>query len=288
MKTAITIVILASTTAFFACIAFKTSVEAYPSATAKEYAVNAQGQSSFSPSNDNASNDHAEGAQNDRPHWYETAEWWLVIAAIPTLIFVGWQSRETARSAKASNRNVEAVMDERRARIEIIAGNVALNTNNPIGIGVSLKNGGPTMAFIKGGRVRLLRTDQEITPDYAVGVDIPFTGTVSGGIQTPTQMAVFLEPTQTLTVNDVVEINGQQRFIHFYGFVRYQDIYKRIFQVRIHLRWFVHTGLVMPGQITVYWEPAGKAEDNSDTEQKQPRKNWIERLDEWLDAQSPN
>jgi hypothetical protein len=288
MKIVVKSVILIFVCASFVCIASEPSVNAKRSIATDVDASNAQSSPSFALSYDGATNGRADETQNDLPYWYESAEWWLFIAAIPTLIFVGWQAKETASAAAAANRNVEAVMDERRARVEIIAGGVPVDADKPIGIGVSLKNGGPTMAFIKGGRVRLLRADKEIEPDYGAGVDIPFTGAVPQSYQTPTQMAVLLEPNPTLTANQVVEINGRKSFIHFYGFVRYQDIYKRAFEVRIHLRWFVYTGLVMAGQCTVWWEPTGKQEDNSDEEKKPSKKSWIERLDGWLDACSPD
>jgi hypothetical protein len=173
----------------------------------------------------------------DTPPWYQSAEWWLVIAAIPTLIFVGWQARETARSAETANRNIEAVMDEKRARVEILAGNVALDADKPIAIGVRLKNAGPTMAFIQGGKAGLLKADKEIEPNYPAGAAIPFIGPLAASTETTTQMVIFLQPSPTLTIPHVVEIQGTQSFIHFYGF-----IYGRIFGYE-----YISAGSYKPG-----------------------------------------
>jgi hypothetical protein len=50
------------------------------------------------------------------PSWYESSEWMLVIVGFITAIAVGLQSWWTRRSADAANRNIELIMDERRAR----------------------------------------------------------------------------------------------------------------------------------------------------------------------------
>jgi hypothetical protein len=49
-----------------------------------------------------------DACQNQTPHWYASPEWWLVIVAIPTLIFIWYQTRETAHAAKATQIAAEA------------------------------------------------------------------------------------------------------------------------------------------------------------------------------------
>lgn len=75
---------------------------------AKTYAFssNPQGQLSSSLPNNTCACANKDGTQDQKPHWYASSEWWLVIVAIPTLILIWWQARETARSAKASEDNI--------------------------------------------------------------------------------------------------------------------------------------------------------------------------------------
>src|ERR1700733_12845039 len=53
----------------------------------------------FALVNNSNSGENTQGTQQKSP-WYASPEWWLVIFAIPTLVFVAVQARETARSAK--------------------------------------------------------------------------------------------------------------------------------------------------------------------------------------------
>ena len=42
--------------------------------------------------------------------WYEIPEWWLCILGVPTLVFVGWQSWETRKAAKAGSESARAAL----------------------------------------------------------------------------------------------------------------------------------------------------------------------------------
>jgi hypothetical protein len=264
MKTIVTTIILMSIAAFFVCFASDPSVKANPGTSANENAANAHGQSSFALSNDNAANEHTESAQNDSPPWYETAEWWLVIAAIPTLIFVGWQARETARSVEASNRNIEAVMNERRARVEVIA-DLAWTGTTHISA-VSLRNEGPTLGIISDASARLVESVGDVEVDYGECTPLGFTGTIAPGSET---LKVVIN-------QDAATIQAGQSVFHFYGFARYEDVYRRAHRVQVHTQW---------GGNGV-WIIAGKPEDNSDTEEKQPEKSLLKRFNDWLDKVS--
>jgi hypothetical protein len=92
--------------------------EAQQCASTEKASPNKQGQSSLSFPSNSCACENEQPAQNQSPHWYtplKRPEWWLVILAIPTLIFVGWQARETARSAKAAQGNAEALINSERA-----------------------------------------------------------------------------------------------------------------------------------------------------------------------------
>jgi hypothetical protein len=212
----------------------------------------------------------------------------LVVAGFVTAGVILWQSWETRKAAKIANRSLEAVMDKERARLEILAGNIALDAAKPIAIGVRLKNSGPTMvSSIEGGTARLLTAGRDVELDYMTSTPLGFTGTLAASSETSMAALVFLQPNPTLTVSQVVDIQGQQSFVHFFGFVRYRDVYNRSFVVRVHLRWFVRTGLLMQGQISQYWDKTEKPDENSDTQEEPPTKTWIEWLDERMDKLSP-
>jgi hypothetical protein len=218
--------------------------------------------------------------------WYATPEWWLAILGFPTLFFLAWQAVETRRAAEFANRNIESFMDKERARVEIIAGDIALGSQQPTRVGVTLKNGGPTMAFIEEGAVRLVKTQKEVEPNYIDCAKVGFVGTLPANSTSPGVYVVFLKPEPTLTEAQILEIREGKSFIHFYGFVRYRDVYERTHRVRVHLRWVMLWGLVMEGQVTEWWEPAGIREENSDTEEKSAEKNWMQRVVDRLDKLS--
>jgi hypothetical protein len=58
--------------------------------------------------------------------------------------------------------------------------------------------------------------------------------------------------------------------LHFYGFVRYSDIYGQIWRINIHRRWVVQLGVVLSGQITNWWEAIGPTEENAEIREEKP------------------
>jgi hypothetical protein len=54
---------------------------------------------------------------NKSPKWYVSAEWWIVIVAALTLIAVAYQSRETARAAKAAQASTELLWESQRPQL---------------------------------------------------------------------------------------------------------------------------------------------------------------------------
>jgi hypothetical protein len=47
-------------------------------------------------------------------HWYTNPEWWLCILGFFTLLFLGWQSWETRKAAKATKESAKAMWDSIR------------------------------------------------------------------------------------------------------------------------------------------------------------------------------
>jgi hypothetical protein len=69
-----------------------------------------------------ATTPHKKSAHAETPHWYALPEWWLFILAVPTLGFLGWQAKETRRTADgsrdaavAAQKSVDAFINSERA-----------------------------------------------------------------------------------------------------------------------------------------------------------------------------
>ena len=174
------------------------------------------------------------------------------------------QARATEIAAHAATKSADALISKERARIEIIAGKVQVASGTGIGISCYLNNVGPTTAFIEDGGVACVEAAKEIEVNYEECIKIPFVGNIPANSRTPTQFLVPLRPKFMLTNDEVLQIRNGNSFVHFYGYIRYRDVFDRSRRVQVHLRWFMRWGGMIQGQIMEWWEPAGKPEDNKD------------------------
>jgi hypothetical protein len=174
------------------------------------------------------------------------------------------QARATETAAEAATKSVESLISKDRARIEIIAGKVQVASGSAIGITCFLNNVGPTPAFIEDGGILLLQGAKDVEVDYDKCVKIPFVGNIPANSRTPTQFGVPLQSKPILTDDEAVAIRQGNSFVHFYGYVRYRDVFDRLRRVQVHLRWFMRWGGMMKGQVMEWWEPVGEPEDNKD------------------------
>lgn len=62
-----------------------------------------------------SSNSPTGNATAERPPWWSTSDWWLVVIAGLTGCVIGWQSWETRKAANAANSNIQAVIYAERA-----------------------------------------------------------------------------------------------------------------------------------------------------------------------------
>jgi hypothetical protein len=106
----------------------------------------------------------------------------------------------------------------------------------------------------------------EIEVDYGKCTKMPFVGNVLANSRTGGESLVTLQPETMITEAQALEIRESKSFIHCYGYVKYRDVFERRRRVRLHLRWVMRWGGMIEGQIMEWWEPAGKTEENSDTE----------------------
>jgi hypothetical protein len=190
----------------------------------------------------------------------------LVLVGFITAGAIIWQSWHTRRAADAANRNIEATMNERRARIEIIASHVAATSVKPEGpyiVSVSLKNIGPTVGTIRGVSARLVESAEEVEPNYRECTRLGLTGTIP--------------PNDKSSEVTIIQKMEGQSVIHFYGFALYEDVYGRTHRVKVHIQW---------GGDGI-WIIAGKPAENSDIEEKRPHKSWMQRLTEFSEKSPP-
>jgi hypothetical protein len=65
--------------------------------------------------NNETSYPYTQAANAESPHWYASPEWWLCILGVPTLIFVGYQSRLMAKHAEHFANLAKAATDNAKA-----------------------------------------------------------------------------------------------------------------------------------------------------------------------------
>jgi len=81
--------------------------QADQSTKADKSTANPQGQLAAPLPNNTCTCTDKDTSKNQTPHWYASPEWWLVIVAIPTLVLIWYQARETARAARAAQMSAE-------------------------------------------------------------------------------------------------------------------------------------------------------------------------------------
>src|ERR1700676_63737 len=98
-------------TAFVLCcaIAMQFAGKPYQATTRDQQTTNAQRSNTTASQNDQKATGHADHPDNGTPEWYATPEWWLVGVGILTFLTIAYQSRETARAAKAAANSVQAI-----------------------------------------------------------------------------------------------------------------------------------------------------------------------------------
>ena len=187
-----------------------------------------------------------------------------IIVAIRTLYILRAQTAATRQAAEAAIAANEAAISKDRARLQIIAGGVSLQTGQTIGITYYLNNIGPTTAFLEEGGINLVKGTEQIVVDYSKCAKLPFVGSILANSRTANEGFILIALPAPLNVSEVLEFRNGKAFIHCYGYVKYRDVFDRPREVRLHLRWYMSFGGVIPGQITEGWSTVGPAEENSD------------------------
>lgn len=193
----------------------------------------------------------------------------LVVVAGITGAFIAWQAWETRKTAKASVSGIELIISKDRARISINVNNInpcsqeaGFNSASAL-----IENTGPTQAFVKDFRARLVRTsEKEVPANYSECHVAFYHESIQGHSRYKNGFLFNLEPNPFMTTDEVIEVHKEQSFIHFYGFADYRDVFDRNRRTTIHLRWTMKWGGVIPGEIIGWWTPVGPAHENDDVE----------------------
>jgi len=147
--------------------------QAKQSTKANKTSPNPQGQPSATFIDNTRPNARTDGSQKNHPHWYASPEWWLVIVAVPTLILIWYQARETARAAKVTKIAAEATKSQVGAMIASerawIDGELAISQ----GLGIyrytlKARNLGRTPGQIYSYRISPALYNDQFSPDTLV------------------------------------------------------------------------------------------------------------------------
>lgn len=198
----------------------------------------------------------------------------LIAQTIAQVEVLARTAEAASKSAGTAKENLEAKISKDRASINIILGNVVpmsqshgQDPTKPVlnGVTCQLENCGSSRAIVNDFRGRYLHvTTPNFTPDYRDCHQLR----IDKHIEDRTDWMYFLlEPSSTLTEEEVIQIRGGDSSLHFYGFVRYTDVFTRTWKKTFHMQWRIRLGVVLEGAITDGWERVGAPEENQETEE---------------------
>jgi hypothetical protein len=175
---------------------------------------------------------YQDSSQEKTPHWYASSEWWLVIVAIPTLILIWYQARETARSAKAAQDGIELMMSKERARLRIEMEDLDLvPTDGAYEVKFKVRISGPTPAFIVDTKCaafigpKQIMADEE-TADRLMRPLYSFPSVIEPGrdVDAYAFLGFVVEDGMDLEIQAVK--NGEL-FVGMRGIITYTDVFER-------------------------------------------------------------
>jgi hypothetical protein len=180
-------------------------------------------------------------------------------------------------SANAAIQGVALTMNKERARIEIHATDINphAGTESFNGVYCWLENCGFTRAFIVESKGKFLNsTSPEMESEQAPNRSLIYSEHIEQGERSD-NVLLALEPNAFLTDDDVIKIRKGETFLHFYGFVKYRDIFDRLWTKNVHLRWTMRFGGVVQDSAgdrakMDWWEPVGRPEENGEIQEEKP------------------
>lgn len=242
---------------------------AQPNSTTAKHETDATDHAQQAPTARNNCEPAANAAKTDSepPRWYTSSEWWLVIVAGLTGIFIAWQARETAHAAKAMEQSTGTQMGVEQGRASIIW-DPRINRNKVTHEGTQFyfnwycENWGKTPITLKkiASRFIVVRSLNDVPqkPNYGACTEVRY----QGEPLFPTEPGVpdsgwFSNPLETaLPLEEItIKINNQSSVLYAYGVVEYTDIWGRPHEMRF--------GVVFdPRKPDEPWRVAGPPEYN--------------------------
>jgi hypothetical protein len=186
---------------------------------------------------------------SETPHWYQSPEWILIFVGSITAVFIGWQSWETRRAAKAAADSVAAInrqagiMERQTAAIEkdlvltqrpkIYVRNFYFSSptgrlQNSVGVTAgSFLDGQFYIVNYGGTPAHLVESYCEVFLDISLPMERPYEGKDGGkeleiiqpGASTP---RLFRRATP-LTAPERMDIQQGQKHLYILGWVEYLD-----------------------------------------------------------------
>lgn len=226
-----------------------------------------QGQLAAPPPNNPCACANKSGGSNETPHWYTFPEWWLVIVAIPTLVLVWYQSRETARSAKAAEDGIKLMIDKERARLTLDIEDLDLSPKSgacEVNLKVSIF--GTTPAFILDTKCAAFIGPKELmedpeASDRAMHPFYSFPSVIPPGSNPIDAFAFIGFVTEDGIELEIQAVKQHDLFVGIRGFITYRDVFDR--ERRTSFRYFSDYSEI-PG-LANGWVKCGRPEENRTT-----------------------
>jgi len=244
----------------------------------------------------------ANSANDDSPKWYTSPEWLLVILGFPTLFFIGWQSWETRKAARATKESVTAIQNQlpelqKSAKAAERSAEVAAQTlelyiskerawlriavepfsipadfrgnEEPLPVEYAIQHFGPTDAIITDSTTKAVLSDSNEVPTDSELIGLGPESQVVKPSQPPLKCSQPVWRESDLmgpTVEDAEMLKQGTKFLHFWGFWNYNDVFGKPHTTRFRFLWQKSPfQFGQKGRVLGYWQRHGPQRDNSET-----------------------
>lgn len=212
------------------------------------------------------------------PPWYtafKRPDGMLVLTGIATLIVIAYQSRETARAAKAAQDNIGLIISKERARLRIDLEDLILAPDPEFAdcyvIKFKVSIFGTTPAFIVDTKCVAYEAPLELISEENLfyGVMFPLRSLPavipanSGPIQ---EYSIFYSPRDGNSEAIMAEIMADRLFVGIRGFIIYRDVFEGEHETRFRYMWKYSEFQPIPGiKSWGNWQKCGKEQENKET-----------------------
>jgi len=171
------------------------------------------------------------------------------------------------KSAETAQKNVEMFINRERGhlRVELLPLESPLQPG-PLKIRYKVTLYGATEAYISSSCARVEITDSQEGGDdgqWWPAMSVPQVITPDGRVQEAQVQGVF--PKASLEQSDIDAIDAGKKFIHFRGFVKYNDVFGAERWTRCRRMWELSILRNPDGTRSGHWSKRGGSKDNSET-----------------------